>query len=54
MYRKLRLAKFEDNQKEAMKMANALNKVFEEELRTDVILMLRDAETERFFGEKKL
>ena len=51
MYRGLKLKK---NEAEAQKVTKQLYEKYEKDLRIDVILMARDAETERFFGEKGL
>jgi hypothetical protein len=50
-YRSYREAKFAGKKKEA-DILNELYLEFEADLRTDIILLLRDAETERFYGTK--
>lgn len=53
IYSRFRQAKFQGNLKEAERLSKQLQSDFEDRFRTDVVLLLRDAETERFFKDKK-
>jgi hypothetical protein len=52
-YQLFRIARF-DGDASADQLRKELFDLYEKDLRTDLVIMLRDAVTEKFFGEKQI